>query len=87
VLLLDFRRRQLACKHCIAYRLDSIARPIQPQPASDTVDGLRQVLEDRLTRERAAKYDHIFARFDDDGFKPLVRRGVIPATEIAREDW
>ena len=79
----DFRRRQLACKHVTAYRLDAIAHPVQPQLASDTIDGLRQVLEDRLTQERAAKYDDIFTRFDDDA-KP--RRGVIPAAEIERED-
>jgi hypothetical protein len=48
----DFRRRQLACKHCIAYRLDAIARPHQPQPASDTVDGLAQMLDQRLAAER-----------------------------------
>jgi hypothetical protein len=44
----DFRRRQLACKHVIAYRLDAIACP-QPQPASDTIDGLARMLEQRLT--------------------------------------
>jgi hypothetical protein len=45
----DFRRRQQACKHVIAYKLDRLARPqSEPQPASDTVDGLAQMLEQRL---------------------------------------
>jgi len=41
----DFRRRQLACKHVLACRLDAIARPVQP--ASDVVDGLSQMVADR----------------------------------------
>jgi SWIM zinc finger len=51
----DFRRRELACKHVIAHRLDAIARQ-QPQPASDTTDGLRQVLEQRLSERYAQIY-------------------------------
>jgi hypothetical protein len=43
----DFRRRQQACKHVVAYRLDAIARPQQPQPASDTVDGLAAMVDER----------------------------------------
>jgi hypothetical protein len=77
----DFRRRQQACKHVIAHRLDAIARPQQPQPASATVDGLAQMAADKgkvleMVREpegditwRALsdKYDDVFKRFDDDG--------------------
>jgi hypothetical protein len=82
----DFRRRQLACKHVIAYRLDAIARPRQPQPASDTVDGLEHMLDERqadqraatpvldmvrhpdgeISWQRAAEYDRIFKRFEED---------------------
>lgn len=89
----DFRRRQQACKHVTAYRLDAIARASKPQPkpASDTVDGLRQMLDERLaelaaepvaepkplTREAHPELSRILG-------KP--RRGVIPAAEIERED-
>jgi hypothetical protein len=56
----DFRRRQLACKHVLAFRLDAIARPA-PQPASVVVDGLAAMLA-----ERARQYDDIFKRFEGD---------------------
>lgn len=51
----DFRRRQQACKHVTAYRLDAIARASKPQPkpASQTVDGLRQMLDERLAERTA----------------------------------
>jgi hypothetical protein len=76
----DFRRRQLACKHVIAYKLDRLARPAQPQSASDTIDGLAQMAADRgkvleMVREpegditwRALsdKYDDIFKRFEGE---------------------
>jgi hypothetical protein len=56
----DFRRRQLACKHVIAARLDAIARPHQLLPASSTVDSLRE-----MVLARAAKHDDVFKRFED----------------------
>jgi hypothetical protein len=42
----DFRRRQLPCKHVFAYKLDAIAREPE-QPASNVVDGLTTMLEQR----------------------------------------
>ena len=56
----DFRRRQQACKHVLAHRLDAIARKAQ-QPASDVVDGLAQMVHDR-----ARAYDDIFTRFEGE---------------------
>jgi hypothetical protein len=53
----DFQRRQLPCKHVYAHRLDSIARRQQPQPASDVVDGLTE-----MVRQHAADYDRIFGK-------------------------
>jgi len=48
----DFRNgRHGACKHALARKLDLIARGAE-QPASDTVDGLRQVLEQRLAEQK-----------------------------------
>jgi hypothetical protein len=71
----DFRRRHLACKHVIAYRLDSIVRP-QPQPASDAVDGLAHMLERRFTdhtrldrilskHRPLCETEHMADRYDD----------------------
>jgi hypothetical protein len=69
----DFRRRQLACKHVTAYRLEAIARASepQPQPASDTVDGLRQVLEQRLAEHEPAATS--VAEGDSADSNPLTR--------------
>ncbi len=86
----DFRRRQLPCKHVIAHKLDAIARRTQPQPASVVVEGLEQMARDR---QLAADYDRIlgepeerfWARFDDDP-RPARMHGVIPASQIVRED-
>jgi hypothetical protein len=96
----DFRRRQLPCKHVIAYKLDQVAHPTQPQPASDTVDGLAQMLEerladrtglDRILGKRPPVYatDQRSQRYDEiskrfDDDEPSY--GVIPAAEIMRED-
>lgn len=77
----DFRRRQQACKHVTAYRLDRISRGAEPQPASVVVDGLRSLLE-----QRAQRYDDIFSRFDDTPSPTRRSHGVIPAHQIVRED-
>jgi hypothetical protein len=50
----DFRRRQVACKHVIAKRLDAIAPRAESQPASDVVDGLRAMVE-----ANSRRYDDI----------------------------
>ena len=50
----DFQRRQQACKHVLAYRLDAIARHPE-QPASVVVDGLSE-----MVRQRARRYHQIF---------------------------
>lgn len=62
----DFQRRQQACKHVLAYRLDAIAHRPQPQPASDTLDGLNAMLAHRLVEAHARRYDDIFKRFETD---------------------
>jgi hypothetical protein len=55
----DFRRRQLACKHVIAYRLDTIARPQpQQQPADDVGLGLAQMATDRGRVLRMFRHDN-----------------------------
>jgi hypothetical protein len=98
----DFRRRQQARKHCIAYRLDAIARPHQPQAARDTVDGLAQMLDRRLAERSEldcilGKRPPLYAtdqrqmadRYDEifGGFDDdEPSYGVIPAAEIVRED-
>src|SRR6516165_8891421 len=51
----DFRNSgRGGCKHTLARKLDLIAcgAEPQPQPASDTVDGLRQMLDERLAAEK-----------------------------------
>lgn len=63
----DYQRHQLPCKHVLAFRIDAIARPVQPQPASDTIDGLRHLLEQRLTSTAATqRYADIFERFEEN---------------------
>lgn len=54
----DFRRRQLACKHVMAHRIDAIARGARPEPQHEhtTVEGLAHMLEQRLSK----RYSEIF---------------------------
>ncbi|MBV9581454.1 MAG: SWIM zinc finger family protein [Chloroflexi bacterium] len=56
----DYVRRQQACKHALAVRLDRISRgAVAVQPASVVIDGLSAVV-----RARAQRYDDIFKRFE-----------------------
>jgi hypothetical protein len=48
------------CKHRLAVQIHCARVLGKPMPASDTVDGLRSMLE-----QRAARYDDIFKRFED----------------------
>lgn len=57
----DVRQRQLACRHVIAKRIDSISRCAEPQPASAVVDGLRTMVEANSRRN-----DDMSTRFRED---------------------
>jgi hypothetical protein len=78
----DFRRRQIACKHVIAYKLDRLARPA-PMPASVLNDGLEQMASARghvlrmvrhddgeisweRDRQLSDRYAEIFKKFEGD---------------------
>ena len=87
----DFRRRQQACKHVTAFRLDAIARASepQPQPASDTVDGLRQMLDERLAEHETVADSKALSREAHPELarilgKPLAQPK--PVLEMVRED-
>src|ERR1051326_5707469 len=53
----DFVRRQQACKHSLAVKLDRIGRGADPQPARVVVDGLNA-----MVRARAQRSDDVFTR-------------------------